>query len=170
VLAVSSVEEARFGEELSASERSLLPTTAIEQDKHEFIDHQRLRPDASIDTHGEIPFRRYPVQLESFEKIRPSGFSYNCPWLPPNVLKLLNKARKGPLSEKELIGLMGSVAERASTHFQLSEGKFVAMTFLGRIVEISDTRVGLLKKLQGRLYPEQIFVWRTGSNAFSGRL
>jgi hypothetical protein len=65
---------------------------------------------------------------------------------------------------------MKLVAERASIHFQLSEGKFVAMTFDGQIVETSDTRIGLLKKIQGQRYREQIFVWKVDSDAFSGRL
>lgn len=104
------------------------------------------------------------------DRIESTGFPPNRPWLPSNALELLSRLKRGPISEKRLVKLMKLIAERASAHFQLAEGKFVAMTFVGRIIEASDTRIGLLKKIQSQKYPEQIFVWKVGSDAFSGRL
>jgi len=170
VMSVPPTEATMFKEEFM-TERSLLHTTTVEQESYEFVSAQRLRPDSSVDTGGGFFLGEHPLQLKNApEKIESSGFLFNNPWLPPNALKLLNKAKKGPLTERELVTLMELAAQRASAHFQLAAGKFVALTFHGRVVEVSDTRVGLLKKLQGRKYQEQIFVWRIGSNAFSGRL
>jgi len=158
------------GEQLPTG-RPLLPTTTIEQEIYEFERKQRLRPGPSIDTGGEFFLGGLPLRLKDHpDKIKCTGFSLNNPWLPANALKLLNKLKKAAITEKELVKLMELIAERASVHFQLTEGKFVAMTFHGQIVEVSDTRVSLLKKIQGRKYREQIFVWRIGFNAFSGRI
>jgi len=170
MIAVTPTETTLKKEELT-TERPLLLMTTIEQENHEFIGHQYLGLGTSIDTQDIFPLRDYPLQLkDNLHEIRAHGFPLNYPWLPPNAIKLLNKAKKGPLTEKELITLMELVAERASAHFQLDAGKFAALTFRGRVVEVSDTRVSLLKKLQDRRYQEQIFVWRIGFNAFSGRL
>lgn len=103
-------------------------------------------------------------------KIKLSAFPIDRPWLPQEALKTIDKIRKGPVSEKELVALMEMVAEQATIHFQLRLGKFVASTFLGRIVEVSDSRVELLKKIQSRTFTEEIFVWRAGFNSFSGRI
>lgn len=96
-------------------------------------------------------------------------FPIDRPWLPQNAIGLLNKLRTGPITENELMKLIELVSDQATTHFQLKVGKFVATTFFGRIVEISDSRVGLLKKIQGRRFSEEIFVWKVGSDSFSGR-
>ena len=103
-------------------------------------------------------------------KIEPPEFPVDRPWLPQQALKILNKLTKEPIAEKELIRLMDLVADRAIDHFQLKEGGFVALTFLGRIVEVSDTRIGLLREIQGHKFTEEIFVWRVGFRSFSGRL
>jgi len=159
-----------FEEKQFTTEYPLLPTMTIEQESYEFERKQRLRPDLSIDTGGGFFLGDRPLQLKDHhDKIEFTGFIFNNPWLPSNAFKLLNKLKKASITEKELVRLMELVAERASVHFQLAEGKFIAMTFRGQIIEVSDTRVGLLKKIQGRKYREQIFVWRIGSNAFSGR-
>jgi len=169
-LSAPQTEVATFEEREFTTERFSLPTT-IAQENYEFARSQRLKPDPSVDTAGRYFLGNGPLRSkEILEKIEPEEFHFNLPWLPPNAIKLLNKSKKGPITEKEMITLMELIAERASEHFQLDVGKFVAMTFHGRVVEVSDTRVGLLKKLQGRKHTEQIFVWRIGSNAFSGRL
>ena len=170
-LSTPPIEVTTFREREFVTGRSFLPTTTIEQENYEFARSQQLWPDSSVDTGsrfflGDGPFRLTDIP----EKIEARGFLFDIPWLPPNVVRLLNKSKKGPITEKELVTLMEQIAERAQEHFQLDIGKFVAMTFHGRVVEVSDTRVGLLKKLQGRKHLEQIFVWRIGSNAFSGRL
>jgi len=149
----------------------LLPATHVEQYGYEFEREQYLKPDPSTDTGNEFFPGDLSFQLKDHtDKIECTGFSFNNPWLPREALKLLNKLKKAPVREKELVQLMELVAQRATVHFQLTEGKFVAMTFHGQVVEVSDTRVGLLKKIQGKTYGEQIFVWRIGSNAFSGRI
>lgn len=169
VVSVSS-NVTTFEEKLSIKECSLLPTTNIDQHGYELAKKHHLRPEPFIDTGNEYSLVGDLFQVKDHpDKIEGMGFSFNNPWLPSNTLKLLNKLKKGPISETELVRLMELVAERASLHFQLSEGSFVAMTFNGRIVEASNTRIGLLKKIQGRKYREQIFVWRIGSNAFSDR-
>ena len=151
--------------------RPLLPATLIQQEGYKFERKQFLRPDPSIDPRSKFFLGDLSFRLKDHpDKIECTGFSFNNPWLPTNAFKLLNKLKKAPIAEKELVKLMELVAQRASVHFQLTAGKFVAMTFHGRIVEVSDTRAGLLKKIQGQKYREQIFVWRIGANAFSGRI
>ncbi|MFQ6075410.1 MAG: hypothetical protein ACE5Z5_04660 [Candidatus Bathyarchaeia archaeon] len=90
------------------------------------------------------------------------------PWLPPRILDLLAKMKKRALSEQEAIRLMSALAERASEHYGLKRGKFVAITFSGKVVEVADTKIDLLKKIQGKRYSEQIFVWETTSESFTG--
>lgn len=170
VLSVSS-DVTSFEEKLSITERPLLPSLTMDQQSYELENKRHLTPDPSIDTGKGYPLGDGPFQVrDHLDKIECTGFSFNEPWLPANALKLLNKLKKVPITEKELVKLMELVAQRASVHFQLTEGKFVAMTFHGQIVEVSGTRVGLLKKIQGQKYREQIFVYRIGSNAFSGRI
>lgn len=170
VLSVQS--DAMISEELEfTTDHPLLPSTPIEHEGHEFERKQRLRPTPSIDRGSEFSLGNLPFELEDHpNKIECFGFSINNPWLPAKTLKLLNKLKKTLIAERELVNLMEQIARRASVHFELTKGKFVAMTFLGRVVEVSDTRVGLLKKIQGQKYREQIFVWRIGSKAFSGRI
>jgi hypothetical protein len=160
---------AEIEERLYETHPSILPTTTL--DREEIVDrHGRLELNLLIN-HSHIAFPISPViEGEESNKIESIGFSYNKPWLPPSALKLLNKLKRGPLAGKEFITLIKIVAERATSHFQLEEGKFVAMTFYGQIIEVSDSRVGILKKLQSRRFKEQIFLWKIGSNAFSGRL
>jgi len=103
-------------------------------------------------------------------KIEPPEFPVDRPWLPKQAHEILEKLKKGPIAEKELITLMELIADRAIEHFQLKEGGFIALTFLGRIVEVSDTRIGLLRKIHGHKFTEEIYVWRVGFRSFSGRL
>lgn len=103
-------------------------------------------------------------------KIQLPSFPIDRPWLPPRALFIIGKIRRGPVEESELTALFDLVANQATEHFKIQIGKFVASTLDGRIVEVSDSRLGLLKKLQGRNFTEQIFVWKAGSKSFSGRL
>ena len=146
-----------------------LSTTTIEQESNESVKKERLRPDVPINTRSWF-FMDRQLELAYHKKIEPIELFPNRPWLPLNALKLLDKLKRGPITEKELVRLMDTVAKRSSEHFELDEGKFVAMTFHGRVVEVSDTRVNLLKKIQRQTYREQIFVWRVGYKAFSGRI
>jgi hypothetical protein len=146
------------------------PTAAaIEEEIYGLERQEYARPDSCVDTGSVFSLGDFQLKPQS-GRIEGIGFSLNNPWLPTNALKLLERLKRGPIIERELVKLMDIVAERAAVHFQLNEGEFVAMTFSGRIVEVSDTRVGLLKKIHGQKYREQIFVWRAGSNVFSGRV
>ena len=148
----------------------LVLKTLFNQQHNEFVT-KRIFEDNSFDTKREFYPGEHQFWIQGHnEKIKGIGFPFNKPWLPPKVLKLLNKLKKSPITEKELVNLMELVAQRSSDHFQLEEGKFVAVTFHGKIVEVSTTRVGLLKKIQNKNYREEIFVWKTGAKAFSGRI
>lgn len=169
-MAISVELEAPIEENQFLIERPL-PERILERDSNEYRRREHLRSYTSIDTESwfftgdrRTDLKEYPTNVE------PSGFAINRPWLPPKALGLLNKLKKGPITERQLVILMELIGERASEHFQLRKGKFVAMTFHGRVVEVADTRVSLLKKTQVRKYREQIFVWRAGYKAFSGRL
>lgn len=142
--------------------------TTTEQESHEFWKKQRLISGSSFDTESMFSQVIGPSQYP-FKKIEFKELFWNRPWLPSDALRLLDKLKGGSIAERELIRLMEKVAKRASVHFQLSKGKFAAMTFHGRIVELSDTKAGLLKKIQGQKHREQIFVWKIGFNTFSGR-
>lgn len=123
-----------------------------------------------IEPHIEAPLTS-PTGVFDTVKVRNGGVEvFTGPWLPPRVKKLLQKAQKRRLSESEIIGLMESIAERSIEHFDLSSGTFAAITFSGRIAELSDTKLDLLRKIQAKKYPEQIFVWKVGSKSFSGRI
>jgi hypothetical protein len=97
-------------------------------------------------------------------------FPTDRPWLPPKALAIIDKIKKGRISENDATTLMQLVADQVTEHFQLESGRFFASTFSGRIVEIANTRTELLKKIQGQDFKEQIFVWRVGADSFSGRL
>jgi hypothetical protein len=160
---------------LSQEEQFIVATTmlprAIERGVHRIDRESNLVLDSLGGMESTIPLRHGRLLLEDYSRrIECHGFPEDKPWLPPNALKLLGKLKMRSITEKEVLKLMDLVAERASVHFQLPKGKFVAMTFHGRIFEVSDTRVGLLKKIQNRKQEESIFVWRIGSSAFSGRL
>jgi hypothetical protein len=96
---------------------------------------------------------------------------FNRPWLPPEAIRLLSKLRmQKQLSPSELTNLMDIIARRTIDHFKLTQGKFVAITLSGKIVELANTKLELLKKIQGVSYPEEVFVWKVGCDSFSGRL
>jgi len=123
--------------------------------------------ESSVDVEGiseeGIQLRTFPVKLVEFG-------SFTGPWLPQNALKLLQKSKTQQLSEKEAVKLIDIVAERAIDHYQLPKGKFVAITLSGKIAELADTKLELLKRAQRGIYSEQIFLWKVGSNSFSGRI
>jgi len=96
---------------------------------------------------------------------------FSGPWLPPEAKTLVDKLRVNVrLSSFELLKLMDIVANRATEHFGLPSGKFAAITITGKIVELADTKLELLKRVQAAKYSEQTFVWKTGSDSFSGRI
>lgn len=169
-MALPVQSDVRVFEEREPISRAWSPTAATIEEEICGLERQEcLRQDSSVDTGNMFPLGDFQLKPQP-DKIEGIGFSLNNPWLPTNALKLLKRLKKGHITERKLVKLMDVVAERAVVHFQLSEGKFVAMTFTGRIVEASDTRLGLLKKIHGQKYRGQIFVWRVGSDVFSGRV
>jgi hypothetical protein len=107
----------------------------------------------------------YPECKVTFPK-----FSIDRPWLPLKAKAIIEKLKKGPISESDATTLMQMVADQVTSHFNLKFGKFVASTLTGRIVETANTRIELLQKIQGQTFNEEIFVWTVGADAFSGRL
>lgn len=97
-------------------------------------------------------------------------FPIDRPWLPPKALSIIDKINKGSISENDATSLMQLVADQVIDHFKLQSGKYFASTLLGHIVEIADTHLELLKKLQGQTFEGEIFVWKVGADSFSGRL
>jgi hypothetical protein len=138
----------------------------------ERIDLPEIRSgsETTIETINLFDFREQKMETGScLDKLELPDFPIDRPWLPQSALTILSKLKKGPISEKELVKLMELVAHEATSHFRLESGKFVGLTFFGKVVEVSDTRVDLLRKIQKRNFPEQVFVWRVGFNSFSGR-
>ena len=97
-------------------------------------------------------------------------FPIDRPWLPQKALAIIDRIKKGPISEGDVTTLMQLVADQVINHFHLQSGKYFASTLYGRIVEAANTHLELLKKLQGQTFEEEIFVWRVGADSFSGRL
>jgi hypothetical protein len=99
------------------------------------------------------------------------GGEFIGPWLPPKAKQLINELQQnGQLSPNDLLKLMDIVSKRAIEHFELPQGRFLAITITGRIAESADNKIELLRKTQGNNYSEPIFLWKVGSDAFSGRL
>jgi len=96
--------------------------------------------------------------------------SLSRPWLPQKAKELLQRLSRGRVHESELIELMDIVADRVIEHFDLAEGDFVAISLSGKIAEIADSKLDLLRRIQGVNYPEPIFLWKVGSPSFSGRI
>jgi len=145
-LVPSLFEERRVAGRLQYPESSAQPGMEVMRPQEELT---MLRTD--IQFYHRIGFRTLPT-----------------PWLPKNILDLLEKMKMRALSEQEATHLMDLLAERVTEHYGLASGKFVAISFNARIVEAADTKIELLKKIQGTKYPEPIFVWKVGSDAFTG--
>lgn len=155
---------------LSTEPISLLPLKPQTIDEEAFLPREPRPLESYIAAEtGEAASEEAP-QLKTFRvKFKEFG-SFIGPWLPPETLKLLQKSKTQQLSEQEVVKLMDMVAERSIDHFQLPKGKFVAITFSGQIAELADTKIELLKRVQGGRYSEQIFLWKVGSDSFSGRI
>jgi len=90
------------------------------------------------------------------------------PWLSKSILDLLEKMKRYTINEQEAVRLMRDLAERASEHYDLKPCQFAAITLSGKIADLADTKIELLKKVQGKRYREQIFLWEVGSESFTG--
>ena len=132
------------------------------------------QPDEEIELKQRGSAGLIPPSLQFSEAFLPKVIGtgeFTGPWLPSEAKKLLDKLRANvQLSSSELLKLMDIVANRTIEHFKLQSGKFAAITITGKIIELTDTKLELLKRVQVAKCPEQIFVWKIGSDSFSGRI
>lgn len=106
--------------------------------------------------------------FENKTKDRYTFHSEPKPWLPPKIKRLLNEALKHPLSDKDFGYLMENIAKITIDFYDVKRGKYLAIDFSGKIVESSDSDIELLRKIQGEDYDIPVFVWRSGSDSFTG--
>jgi hypothetical protein len=99
-----------------------------------------------------------------------SLFGQPQPWLPPDIIKLLQIGKKRKLSNKQMTYLFNKIAKISIEFYKIQSGKFVAFYFNGRIVEIAENSIDLLAKIEKQGYKKQIFVWKVGSDVYSGWL
>lgn len=102
------------------------------------------------------------------EMLRLGFNSQPRPWFSPALLQKLDKARKGVLKKEEFVDLIEQIAKISVDFYQVEFGRAIAVKFDGRIVEYADTEIDLLLKIQGKKFDIPIFVWKVGSESFSG--
>jgi hypothetical protein len=90
------------------------------------------------------------------------------PWFPPNVFNKIDKLRQGLIDRVEMTGLLNEIATISINFYNLASEQFVALRFDGRIVEVADSEIELLLKIQGRDYGTPVFVWHVGYESFLG--
>ena len=113
---------------------------------------------------GEVP---YSLE-ESFQQVTLGFKSSPKPWLPPKLLSQFNKMKKTPLREKEMTDLIEHIARISVDFYHVKSGKFISIRLDGVIVESADTEIDLLLKIQGKRFDMPVFVWKVGSESFSG--
>ena len=112
-------------------------------------------------TWEDIPF--------SFEQRLHLGFNRPPrPWLPPRLIQKLDSLRRIQPKRKEMVELIEEIAKISIDFYQVKPGTFIAMKFDGRIVDSSDTQIGLLLRIQGKKFDTPVIVWEVGSESFSG--
>ena len=92
----------------------------------------------------------------------------SLPYFPPKVTSLIEKGMKRTLTEKEFSRLIENIADISIKFYNIRDGKYLAIGFNGRILDVADSQLDLLSKLQGKKFQTQVFVWRAGSEMFSG--
>jgi len=90
------------------------------------------------------------------------------PWLPPKVVRLLNKLKKGHINEKEMTTLIKDMATISAEFYKIRPGKFIALEPDGRIIDSDDSPTDLLTKVQNRRASGLYFLWHVGSEFYSG--
>lgn len=90
------------------------------------------------------------------------------PWLPPRLIQKLDSLRRMQPKRKEMVELIEEIAKISIDFYQVKSGTFIAMKFDGRIVDSSDTQIGLLLRIQGKKFDTPVIVWEVGSESFSG--
>jgi len=130
------------------------------------------RPINSVSVIEDIPATKPALKgLVSFQKDETLRFVFNSqprPWFSPALLRKLDKIGKGVLKREEFVDLIEQIAEICADFYQIEPGRVIAVKFDGHIVESADTEIDLLLKIQGKKFDVPIFVWKVGSESFSG--
>ena len=114
----------------------------------------------------------FPEGVEPFKQ-KDKGMHFGFigqpkPWFPPAIHRKLNKMAKGNLRPEELVTLIEETARIVADFYRVESGQAIAVGFDGHIVESAETELELLLKIQGKKFDTAIFVWRVGSESFSG--
>lgn len=129
-------------------------------------------PVSSVSDIDEIlttkPALKGQVSFQKEERLRLGFNSRPRPWFSPALLQKLDRMRKGVLKREELVDLVEEMAKTCADFYQVEFGRVIAVKFDGRIVESADTEIDLLLKVQGKKFDMPIFVWKVGSESFSG--
>jgi hypothetical protein len=113
-----------------------------------------------------------------FGHFKPFQFTEECtsygfknqpkPWLPQAVRSKIEKMKRTPLRNKELVCLLQEIAEISIDFYSVKPGHSIAIGLDGKIVESAESEFELLLKIQGKKFSVPIFVWKVGSNSFAG--
>jgi hypothetical protein len=114
------------------------------------------------------PALKDQVSFQKEERLQLGFNSQPRPWFSPALLQKLDKIGKGVLKREELVGLIEQIAKICADFYQVESGRVIAVKFDGRIIESADTEIDLLLKVQGKKFDMPIFVWKVGSESFSG--
>ena len=123
----------------------------------------------------EIPSPEKKLEIE--DKIPLGGMNLeteyvisgpSLPYFPPKVTRVIEIGNKRTLNEKEFSRLIENIADISIKFYNIRDGKYIAVGFNGRIIDVADSRLDLLSKLQGKKFQTQVFVWKAGSDVFSG--
>ncbi|MCW4048107.1 MAG: hypothetical protein NWE89_00070 [Candidatus Bathyarchaeota archaeon] len=101
----------------------------------------------------------------------PTDYRFNNPsrpYIPKNLKNILDKGKILPLEEDEMTILIEGIAKVSIEYYELNLGKFVAISFDGRILESADSQIKLLMKIQGKDFKQDLFLWHVGSDSFLG--
>jgi len=159
----------------------IIPKTIenLQQDFHNTVQTPEpfspLRPKIKEFTIGldtlSIPKAKWkrPIIPDFKETLNDYGFIISPrPWLPPRVLKKIEKMKRTQLGNKEMVTLIKDIARRSIDFYNLKKGSFVAIKFDGKIAESADKEIDLLMKIQGKNFDIPVFVWKVGSSSFAG--
>ena len=147
----------------------------LSADRREEEPSSILGPEHPINSVSDIeeilatkPALKDQVSFQKEERLRLRFNSQPRPWFSPALLQKLDKIGKGVLKREELVDLIEQIAKICADFYQVESGRVIAVKFDGRIVESADTEIDLLLKVQGKKFDMPIFVWKVGSESFSG--
>jgi hypothetical protein len=91
----------------------------------------------------------FSFEVDGEKNMRLGFQSQPKPWLPPTVLDMINKLRKGIIDSDEMTNLMEKIAEISIDFYKIGAERFIALRFDGRVVEDANSEIELLLKIQG---------------------